>query len=162
MKQTTLILASLLITHIMWGGPLLQIESSQTNGHLTKENILDLDINDLKVGQVITIDQLYFAADESEIEANSHQVLEELYQFMSTHQEVHIEVGGHTNTIPPHLYCDKLSNDRAEAVANYLINKGLDKDRISSKGYGKRQPIVSLSPDSRKKNQRVQIKIMSL
>ena len=72
-------------------------------------------------------------------------------------------VGGHTNGIPPHDYCDKLSTARAEAVAKYLIQKGIEDERIQFKGYGKRKPIASNnSEEGRKRNQRVEIKIISM
>ena len=59
--------------------------------------------------------------------------------------------------------CDKLSNDRAKVVAEYLTDKGIPDERLTYKGYGKRRSIASnLTKEGRKKNQRVEIKILSI
>jgi outer membrane protein OmpA-like peptidoglycan-associated protein len=74
-----------------------------------------------------------------------------------------IEVGGHTNNVPPDEYCDRLSTARAKAVADYLAAKGIDPKRVLFKGYGKRKPVASnTTPEGRVLNQRVEIKILSL
>ena len=93
----------------------------------------------------------------------SFDVLEEVYEFMAENVNVFIEIGGHTNNIPPHEYCDKLSSSRAKTVASFLHSKGIEPSRISYKGYGKRSPIASNdSKSGRRKNQRVEIKILRL
>ena len=125
--------------------------------------LMALDIATLTVGQTIRVDKLYFTADSSTIEPSSYAVLEEIYTFLSDNDKVSIEVGGHTNSLPEDAYCDKLSSSRAKNVAEYLYDKGIRKSRITFKGYGKRQPIASnQTVDGRRKNQRVEIKIVSL
>jgi outer membrane protein OmpA-like peptidoglycan-associated protein len=74
-----------------------------------------------------------------------------------------IEIGGHTNGVPDHLYCDKLSTARAKSVAEYIHDKGISPERITYRGYGKRQPIATNnSVEGRRKNQRVEVKILQL
>jgi len=137
-----------------------------TTGTFTMEAdkvLKTLDIATLTLGQTIRVDKLYFTADSSTIEPSSYAVLEEIYNFLKDNDKVVIEVGGHTNSLPEDAYCDKLSSSRAKNVAEYLYDKGIPKSRISYKGYGKRQPIASnQTVDGRKKNQRVEIKIVSL
>jgi len=129
----------------------------------TKKKILaDLDRKSLKKGQTINIEKLFFEADTSAINKESYPVLEELYSFLNENSDVIVEIGGHTNNTPDHEYCDKLSMDRAKEVANFLVNKGIPLDRVQYKGYGKRNPLVSnRTAMGRKKNQRVEIKILS-
>ncbi|MBR9919560.1 MAG: OmpA family protein [Bacteroidetes bacterium] len=115
----------------------------------------------LKEGSVIQIDQLYFQADSSNIKENSFQVLDEIYQFLDINKDVVVEIGGHTNGNPPHDYCDRLSTARAKAVADYLISRGIPRERLQYKGYGKRKPIASNNTaQGRRKNQRVEIKVL--
>lgn len=122
-----------------------------------------LDIATIAVGQTIRVDKLYFQADSSTIEPASYPVLEEIYTFLNENPNVVIEIGGHTNSLPEDAYCDKLSTSRAQGVAEYLYQKGLPQSRISYKGYGKRQPIATnQTVEGRRKNQRVEIKIVSL
>jgi len=138
--------------------------SIESNVTIDKPKILpDLDIAKIKVGQTLQINNLYFAADSTEVTANSNEVLLEVYDFMDNNENVVIEVGGHTNNVPQDKYCDQLSSARAKSVAEYLYNKGITKNRISHKGYGKRKPIASNdSKKGRKRNQRVEIKILKL
>lgn len=125
--------------------------------------IPELEITKISVGQTLRINELNFEADSSRITPGNFEVLQEVYSFLAGHKNVRIEIGGHTNTIPPHEYCDKLSNDRARNVAEYLTNLGIEPDRIRYKGYGKRQPITqSESAQSRIRNQRVEIKILEM
>lgn len=117
----------------------------------------------LTKGQTIRIDQLYFAADSSTISEASYPVLEEVYDFLKSNAEVVVEIGGHTNGIPSHEYCDRLSTERAKAVVDYLLGKGIPRNRLQFKGYGKRNPLdTNKTAIGRKKNQRVEIKILSV
>ncbi len=131
---------------------------------ISKPKILpELDIAKIKVGQTLQLNKLYFQADSSAITAESFDVLEEVYEFMSENSNVYIEIGGHTNNQPTEEYCDRLSTSRAKVVADFLYHKGILKDRISFKGYGKRIPIATNQTIAgRRKNQRVEIKILRL
>jgi outer membrane protein OmpA-like peptidoglycan-associated protein len=120
-----------------------------------------LNKDKLLVGQIIKIEKLFFDADSANIKPESFPVLNEIYDFLNENQDVIIEIGGHTNSIPNEDYCNKLSLSRAKNVAEYLYKMGIPTFRIKYKGYGKTKPI---SPDTnlegRRKNQRVEIKIL--
>jgi outer membrane protein OmpA-like peptidoglycan-associated protein len=106
---------------------------------------------------------LRFDGDSSTIKTEFYPVLDEVYDFMLENGKIVIEVGGHTNNVPPDEYCDRLSTARAKAVADYLAAKGIDPKRVLFKGYGKRKPVASnTTPEGRVLNQRVEIKILSL
>ena len=121
------------------------------------------DRKKIKVGQTISIEKLYFEADSSRIKKDCFPVLDELYQFMSSNADLTIEIGGHTNDIPPDEFCDRLSANRARAIAEYLIGKGIAEERVRYRGYGKRQPLFpNVNTDNRRRNQRVEIKILSI
>ena len=129
-----------------------------------KERILqDLDIKKIKAGSTIEIKNLYFKADTTTIDKDSYEVLDEVFGFLKAHNKVRIEIGGHTNGLPSHEYCDKLSAARAKAVYDYLLAKGITPDRLTYKGYGKRRKIASdATAEGRNKNQRVEVKVLSL
>jgi len=131
---------------------------------IPKEKFIpDLDIANIKVGQTLRINNLFFDADSTQYNDKSKDVLSEVLEFMRDNPSVDIEIGGHTNNIPSHEYCDKLSSMRAENVAEFLFNGGIDKKRIKHKGYGKRKPIASNdSVSGRTRNQRVEIKILQI
>ena len=69
-----------------------------------------------------------------------------------------IRVEGFTDNVGAKEANEKLSADRAEAVANWLADHGIDRTRLSSKGYGESRPIASnKSEDGRAKNRRVEL-----
>ncbi len=81
--------------------------------------------------------------------------------------EKSIEIGAHTDSKGDDLYNKSLSEKRAESVMNFLIKKGIHKNRLKSKGYGESMPIAPNqypngddNPLGRAKNRRVTIKIL--
>jgi len=130
----------------------------------TKEKILkNLDRAKIFKGQKINVDNLYFEANKSEITEESFDVLNEVVVFLQENEDVRIEVGGHTNGTPKHEFCDSLSRVRAKEVAQYLNKNGVRGSQLQFKGYGKRKPIADNNTKAgRKKNQRVEIKILSV
>ena len=123
----------------------------------------DINVGDLEIGNTFRLENLRFEADSSRITDSAEKTLNELFDFMEDNSGVYIEVGGHTNGLPPDDYCDKLSSDRARNVALYLIRKGIPRERITYKGYGKREPIATNETKvGRQTNQRVEIKIVEL
>lgn len=148
------------------GGSILEKSKDRETVLIAKNKSIinkELDIKSIEVGKKIELKALYFNDDSSVITNESNPALEELYNFLKTNNSIRIEVGGHTNNLPPDTYCDKLSASRARSVYNYLIRKGISTYRLKYKGYGKRQPIASNDTnEGRKKNQRVEIKILSI
>lgn len=119
--------------------------------------------SEMEKGKIITLDKLYFPADSSSITRDSREMLNEVFEFLRGNKDVTIEIGGHTNDLPPDDYCLQLSTARAKSVAEYLINKGIDRERLEYKGYGKSKPIASnKTAYGRKRNQRVEIKILDI
>lgn len=125
--------------------------------------IPDLEINKVTLGQKLRINELNFQSDSSSITQENYDILEEVYEFLAANPKVVVEIGGHTNTIPPHEYCDQLSTARAKRVAEFLYDRGIAKNRVSYKGYGKREPLTdSTSAQGRQRNQRVEVKILQM
>ena len=127
-----------------------------------------LNRSDLKTGEIIRVDKLYFAADSSNLsDDSSYVVLDEIYRFLKDNQNVAIEVGGHTSggAGPQAInarFSLQLSKARAKTVAFYLVSKGISPQRITYRGYGPTKPVASNNTlDGRIKNQRVEIKILS-
>jgi len=131
-----------------------------TNAKVLKE----LDRRKIREGSTIRIDKLFFPPDETAPTEDSYPVLDEVYDFLMLNRDLVVEIGGHTNTIPAHEYCDRLSTERAKSVVDYLIRKGVAAERLEYKGYGKREPLIydKKSKANRLKNQRVEIKVLSL
>ncbi|MBK9737681.1 MAG: OmpA family protein [Saprospiraceae bacterium] len=150
-----------------------ETKSNQSTGEIVNSNsptnsyrpkiLHELNRTSIKAGQTIEIKKLEFKADTTSIDKTSYEVLDEVYGFMMNNPDVMIEIGGHTNSMPPDDYCDRLSTARAKAVAEYLVNKGVEANKVQFKGYGKKKPVAdNKTAYGRQKNQRVEIKILSL
>lgn len=117
----------------------------------------------IKRGSIIRLEKVYFDADKYEIKSESEAGLKEVYTFLSANPKVSIEVGGHTNSNASDQFANQLSTNRAKAVADWLVAQGITAARVQFKGYGKTSPIESnYTPEGRKKNQRVEIKILNI
>jgi outer membrane protein OmpA-like peptidoglycan-associated protein len=125
--------------------------------------IPELTKGKIEVGTTLRIEQLFFEADSTYLREENFPILDEIYEFLESNPGIKIEIGGHTNTIPPHEYCDRLSTSRAKRVASYLYNRGIGTNRITYVGYGKRKPLTEeRSAAARRKNQRVELKVIEI
>ncbi len=127
--------------------------------------LAELDRSKIHTGKTIRIEHLFFKADSSRIQEDSYRVLDEIAGFLKNNSDVVIEIGGHTNTKPDHVYCNELSTERARAVKVYLLSRGVSSQQLTYKGYGKTKPLIPNDWHSRAaqaKNQRVEIKILSV
>ncbi len=128
-----------------------------------KEVQKDIFLMPLKVGTVFEIKNIYFDVNSAFIKAESYDELNKVTAFLKVNENISIEIGGHTNGLCTSSVCNALSGNRAKAVTEYIAAQGVEANRLSYKGYGKTKPIASNdTPTGRKKNQRVELKILSI
>lgn len=109
---------------------------------------------------VLQIRAIQFEYDSYELTESSNEALESLAQLLFMNPSLHIELSAHTDDSGSDKYNDRLSALRGEAVAQWLIRRGVEEGRIVSKGYGKRKPLVpNDNDDNRAINRRVEIKV---
>lgn len=114
-----------------------------------------------RIGETIVLESIYFQTDSTRLEPPAIEELEKLYAFLQQHPEQRIAIYGHTDNVAPDHYNLTLSQGRAEAVVNYLINKGIDPVRLSATGYGETQPIdTNDTEEGRQKNRRVELELL--
>lgn len=120
-------------------------------------------LKNLKPGETVRVDQLNFEINSFKITNDSRPVLNDIFKYLNENSNVSVEIGGHTNRFCDTVYCQTLSTNRAKAVVDFLVQKGISSNRLTYRGYGKTQQIT-FSPNAQlqKKNQRVEIKILSL
>lgn len=104
--------------------------------------------------------QLYgvnFDLDKSTLRADAKPVLDRMATLLKAHADWKIEVAGHTDSTGEDAHNMKLSQDRADAVAQYLKSAGVT-GTLTSKGYGSTQPLVPNTTDAlRAQNRRVEL-----
>jgi lipid-binding SYLF domain-containing protein len=117
----------------------------------------DIDASLTKKSRV-TLNDLQFETGKADITAGSEATLNTVLTSLKNNPDWKIRVEGFTDNVGAKGANEKLSADRAEAVANWLADHGIDRTRISSKGYGESRPIASnKSEDGRAKNRRVEL-----
>lgn len=84
----------------------------------------------------VVLNNVFFDLSKSSLRMESFIELEKLREFLTQNPDAKIEIGGHTDTRGDAVVNQKLSEDRAKSVYDYLISKGIDKLRLSYKGYG--------------------------
>jgi OmpA-OmpF porin, OOP family len=101
--------------------------------------------------------QIHFAFDKAVIRPISFPVLDAVYEVLRDNPKIRIEVQGHTDDRGPAAYNKQLSQQRATAVRDYLVRKGIAGERLIAKGYGLEQPLVPNTDErNRALNRRVQ------
>ena len=126
-------------------------------------SIAGVEREEMERGRTITLEDIQFEADSSRIIPASLPALEELREFLANNQDVTVEIGGHTNGWAEANYAVNLSTARAKAVADYLVRKGINRNQVRFKGYGREKPIdTNETAAGRKRNQRVEIKILDM
>lgn len=112
-------------------------------------------------GYSIDLPRIYFAFNQSELLPSSFSSLELLAEILNEKPDMQIEIRGHTDNIGSSRYNKKLSLDRAESVYQFLIEAGIDKNRLDYKGLGNESPVADNNTEfGRQLNRRVEIIVM--
>ncbi|KPA11899.1 flagellar motor protein MotB [Candidatus Magnetomorum sp. HK-1] len=105
------------------------------------------------------IGNIHFNSDSWSVRAEMHPYLDEIVAILENNPNLWMEVQGHTDHTGTAIHNYELSKNRALAVMNYLIRKGISSDRLTSTGYGSTRPIESNKSESGKAlNRRVELK----
>ena len=111
--------------------------------------------------KTFVLDNCNFDFGKATLQESSYQVLDELVSYLTRKDDEHIEIGGHTDNVGKAASNLKLSLDRANAVRDYLLAKGISADRVTAKGYGMTEPIAeNTTEDGRAQNRRTEVKIL--
>lgn len=110
----------------------------------------------------IVLNEIYYNFDSATLTSDSRASLNRIIMLMTSNPTIKLEFGSHTDIRGTYEYNDKLSEERAKSVVDYLVNAGISKDRLSWKGYGKRHPIVehAITEEEHRLNRRTTFKII--
>lgn len=132
--------------------------SVEMEGYLNYSKNFDLKLKDneesfrmnipmvpITTTEPIVLENIFFELNKADLLAESQVELSKLYEFLMKNPKVNVEISGHTDSRGDAKLNQELSQRRADAVVNYLVAKGIDKNRLRAKGYGASQPRVSQS-----------------
>ncbi|MCS7296823.1 MAG: OmpA family protein [Bacteroidia bacterium] len=129
--------------------------------HGYREVRKDIGLEKYKSGTVIILRNIFFDFDKATLRPESKAELERVYQMLKENPTMRIRIAGHTDSMGSDEYNQRLSENRARAVYEYLLNRGIPADRLSYAGYGESRPIdTNDTEEGRQKNRRVEIEIL--
>jgi outer membrane protein OmpA-like peptidoglycan-associated protein len=140
----------------------LHYVTSHTDVMVLPDETVDIMMRMLKAGTVITLEGIEFEFGKAIIKPESSPVLDEAAAILTNHPEIEVEIQGHTDSIGTDQANLKLSQKRAEAVREYLIDVHMiEPVRMIPIGYGETKPIADNGTDQgRAKNRRVDFLIL--
>lgn len=129
---------------------------------ITDPYLKDVALKPIKQGEKIILRNIFYATDSYELKDESVAELTKLLEFLNNNKALRIEISGHTDNVGTSEYNIELSDNRAKSVYNYLVDHGINKDRLTYKGYGETQPIsTNDTKEGRSENRRTELKILS-
>ena len=112
--------------------------------------------------KLVAPENITFDTNSSIIKPKFEDLLDKVAEVLQKYPDSDIIVSGHTDSTGNDSINEPLSRNRASSVSSYLISKGVKSSRITSVGYGSRQPIASNSTEAgRAQNRRVEIKVVA-
>jgi len=145
----------------------VEITASSQN-HLPEKVIASKDdkekkisLNEIEKGKGIVVENIHFEINKAYLRKESLNILDTIISQLKKQPSIKIEVRGHTDSSGGKAYNQRLSERRADAVAEYMIKKGISPERLNSVGYGETRPIASnKTRKGRKKNRRTEFFIL--
>lgn len=140
-----------------------------THGYIVSDTIVINDIGiDFISRESFVIPNIYYEFDRHRLTNDARNTLDTtLLVILKEAPEIIIELSSHTDSMGDEGYNMRLSQRRAESVVNYLVQKGIDRNRLHPKGYGETKPIAPNSnpdgtdnPDGRQMNRRTEFRVI--
>lgn len=143
-------------------GYLIQSENFSLKNVKTDEVVtLDILLSPIAKGEKVTLRNVFFDFDSSELRSESFAELNKLAEIMIKNPYIRVEIGGHTDSDGSAEYNKKLSLGRAQTTMQYVVSQGVDANRLKAVGYGAAQPIATNATEEGKAlNRRIEAKII--
>ena len=146
------------------GKSIPQEELTQLVTNVTFDTLMILD--KIIIDKSIVLENIYYDFAKWDIRADAAVELDKLVDILYDNPEISIELSSHTDSVDTESYNQRLSQRRAESAVSYIIEAGIDKDRMTAKGYGEAIPIArntnpdgTDNPEGRQKNRRTEFKV---
>ncbi len=118
-------------------------------------------LRNIEEGAALILNNIFFQTGKSTLLPESYPELDKIYDFLAEGTVSLIEISGHTDNTGSAQVNEKLSQQRAQAVVDYLVGKGIASTRLQAKGYGPSRPLdTNRSDDGKQKNRRVEFLVL--
>ena len=117
-----------------------------------------VDLRGCNLEEELSLDSVEFAIGTADLSGASQATLDNVARIMRDNPNLKFEVGGHTDDRGNYQFNLNLSEQRAQAVRNYLVEQGVAADRLTARGYGPDRPLLNNdTAANRQKNRRVEL-----
>ncbi|MBW2261720.1 MAG: OmpA family protein [Deltaproteobacteria bacterium] len=132
------------------------------NGFEDEDGCPDKGKVEIKGSEIVIMDKVYFETDSAEIKPESFEILDAVAAtVIGNPQIVHVQIQGHADERASNDYNIQLTHERAASVVKYLVDKGVEEERLTSAGYGEECPVDKAhNAKAWDKNRRVEFKIL--
>lgn len=153
-------------------GEKLKFESDELNVaaiRATKDTVVEYTLHlqpELKKGDKFVLENIYYDFDKHDIRPDAAIILDELVATLKKYPRLKIELSSHTDSRGSDKYNEALSQRRAQAAVNYIIGRGIDKNRLIAKGYGEKRLVnkcsngVDCTPAEHQANRRTEVEVL--
>jgi outer membrane protein OmpA-like peptidoglycan-associated protein len=140
-----------------------EAEAAKAEMESLRGRLSELEAKQTDRGLLITLGDVLFEFNKSELKAGGQRNLLPLAEVLKERTDQPVIIEGHTDSIGDHAYNVTLSEKRAQAVEQYLVEQGVDVNRISTKGLGPDFPLAdNASNEGRQRNRRVEVILPNL
>ena len=140
----------------------LSAEAEQAKTAALAKELADLKAQQTNRGLVLTVGDVLFATGRAEVAAGGMRSIDKLAEWLKKNPTRNLLIEGHTDNTGSEDLNMKLSQQRAEAVRDQLVSRGVGADRITTKGYGPKYPVVANdSASGRQQNRRVEVVVLN-
>ena len=137
---------------------LVNLKDQETYNELSR----DIRMQKLLPGVTLVLNNLFFDNGKSSLRKESSKELMRILSIMRQNPGLVVEIAGHLDPGGPEDILQKLSENRAQAVVDYLVTTGIKSTRVIAKGYGSTKPITDNKTErSRQQNRRMEFRILS-
>jgi outer membrane protein OmpA-like peptidoglycan-associated protein len=147
-------------------GPVTETGKSELNIEL-KRNVFPIQVG-TDLAKLFNISIIYFDLDKWDIRQDAAEDLEKIISVMHQYPEMTIDIRSHTDSRQTHAYNELLSDRRAKATLEFMVKSGINRNRLTSKGYGETQLVnqcsdgVLCSEEEHQKNRRSEFIVMKM
>lgn len=133
-------------------------QAAQMRERLRQQLSQVLQTRETARGLIVNMPNVLFAFDKYQLKPEAKVKLAKVSGILLAYPDLKLQVEGYTDSIGSDSYNDKLSNERADSVRDFLVAQGVQSNDISAQGYGKSDPIASNeTAEGRQQNRRVQL-----
>lgn len=123
-----------------------------------------IPLESIFIGKTFRLENIYYDLDKADIRSDAAVELDKLVQILKDNPGLKIELGSHTDSRASDIYNQRLSQRRADAAIQYLVNKGISRERLEARGYGESELLIenAKTEAEHQQNRRTEFKVMEI